>query len=133
MYELLLFVHVLAAFSLMVTVVVYSAFVLGAPAPAGGLNLAGWLWDIGGIGTLVLGVWLVFDQAQYDLLDGWILGALALWVAATMTGIRARWSISGRPGGDPPPTPDPSLVTWHWLRVAVTVGMLALMIFKPGA
>jgi hypothetical protein len=132
MYDFLLFVHVLAAFMLMVTVVMFTAFVFGAPSPGGGMRISGLMWDIGGMGTLIFGIWLALNQ-DYSLLDGWILGAFVLWIAATMTGLRARWAIEGRPNEEAPPTPDPSLRMWHWLRVAATIGVLILMIFKPGA
>ncbi len=133
MDDFLLFVHVLAAFFLMITVVMYSAYALGAPATRPALSLAGWLWDIGGIGTLVFGVWIALDRPEYGIFDGWILGALVLWIAATATGMRARVAIAGPPGGEMPAVPDRSLAAAHWLRVAVTLAILVLMVWKPGA
>lgn len=133
MYDFLLFVHVLAAFMLMVTVVTFSAYVLGAPATPRGLTVSGWLWDIGGMGTLIFGIWLALQQEQYGPFDGWILAALGLWIVATMTGMRARWAIVGTPGSDTPAEPASTLAMWHWLRVAATIGVLLLMFYKPGA
>ena len=113
--EFVLFLHVLAAFMLGATVVIASAVVLGAATPEPAVRLSNILWDVGGIGTLVFGVWLALDA--YDLLDGWILAALVLWAIATELGRRART--------DPHP--------WHWLRAIVVVLILADMVFKPGA
>ena len=48
MYDFLLFVHVLAAFSLVAMVVMYSAFALGAPAPGRSVVIAQSLDGIGG-------------------------------------------------------------------------------------
>src|SRR5687767_14347296 len=36
----------------------------------------------GATGTLVFGVWLAVDAEGYSLLDGWIVGAFALWLVA---------------------------------------------------
>ena len=50
MYEFLLFVHVLSAFCLASTVVIYSAFALGAPASPRTTFIAERLWDVAGSG-----------------------------------------------------------------------------------
>lgn len=115
MIEFVLFLHVLAAFMLAATVVLSGAVVLGAAAPERTVRLSNVLWDVGGIGTLVFGVWLALDE--YSLLDGWILAALVLWAIATELGRRAR--------NDPLP--------WHWLRAIVVLLVLIDMVWKPGA
>ena len=125
MYDWLLFFHVLAAFLLMTTVVAYSAAVLGAPAPARAVSLANVFWDVGGIGTLVLGIWLAIDVDGYEVWDGWILAAIVLWAVATELGRRGRVA-----GGEPPATAP---AHWHWLRTAAILGLLVLMVWKPGA
>ena len=56
MYDWLLFLHVLTAFFIVGTVVIFSAFALGAPAEPRLLSIANALWAIGGLGTLVLGI-----------------------------------------------------------------------------
>ena len=43
-------------------------------------------WDVGGLGTLVLGIWLALHLDEYEFWDGWILGAIALWFVATGLG-----------------------------------------------
>ena len=139
--DTLLFLHVLSAFLLVATVVILSATALGAPTAPGQIRLANLLWDIGGIGTLVFGVWLTLDTEGYGLGDGWIIIALVLWVAATGAGVRARALLddataTAAPGGPAPAVavawPE-QLVILHWLRVAIVVALLADMIFKPGA
>ena len=133
MYETILLLHLLAAFALVVTAVVYSAFVLGAPVRSAPYVVANRLWDIGGLGTLVFGVWLALDE--YEITDAWILAALVMWALAAETGRRASVELKPAVGaaateGAAPGTASAAL--WNWLRVALTVGLLALMIFKPG-
>jgi hypothetical protein len=133
--EYVLFFHVLAAFMLFATVVMYSAFALGAPTTTQSLFVADRLWDIGGLGTLVLGIWLALDD--YSLLDGWILIAFALWLIATYQGIQARYEyqpeLGGRDTPGPPKAETFSGVTFHWLRTLVVLLLLLDMIFKPWA
>jgi hypothetical protein len=113
--EFVLFLHVLGAFMLGATAVVGSAVVLGAAVPERTVRLSNVLWDVGGIATLVFGIWLALDE--YSIVDAWILIAFVLWAIATELGRRARTE----------PVP------WHWLRVAVVVLLLADMVWKPGA
>jgi hypothetical protein len=123
-YDWLLFLHVLAAFLLVGTVVAYSAVVLGAPAPARTISVANLFWAIGGFGTLALGIWLALYVKGYEVWDGWILGAIVLWMAATGLGNKAQAVLREGGGG---------LARWHWLRTVATLGILVLMIWKPGA
>jgi hypothetical protein len=124
-----LFLHVLAAFAL-VTGVVGFGVVLGQASRPGGAPalrltpLARRLWDIGGGGTLVFGIVLALDE--FELTDGWILGALVLWVVAAGTGVRLGQDLTeGEVRGR----------AWGLFAVAAlaTLGILYLMIFKPGA
>ena len=124
MTDTLLFLHVLAAFLLMGTVVMLSGVALGAAAPGRTISVANVLWDVGGIGTLVFGVWLALDIDGYGLLDFWILAAIVLWLVATELGRRARNTVGEA---------RERFARWHWLRTAVVVLLLADLIFKPGA
>jgi hypothetical protein len=125
MYDWLLFLHLVAVFLLAVTVVTYSAVTLGAAAPGRTLFVADRCWDVGGLGTLVLGIWLALYLDQYDFFDGWILGAIALWFVATGLGQSLqRRMASGETG---------AIATMHWLRTLVIIGLLVLMVWKPGA
>ncbi len=100
MYDWLLFLHLLAAFLLSVTAVTYSAVAFGAPAGGRTLFVADRCWDVGGLGTLILGVWLALYLDEYEIWDGWIIGAIVLWLAATGLGesIRKR-RVDGRSAG----------------------------------
>jgi hypothetical protein len=125
MYDWLLFLHLIAAFLLAVTVVMYSAVALGAAAPGRTLFVADRCWDVGGLGTLIFGIWLALYLDQYDFFDGWILGALALWFVATGLGQTIqRRTATGETA---------AVATMHWLRTLVVLGLLVVMIWKPGA
>ena len=125
MYDWLLFFHLIAAFLLGVTIVMYSAVALGATAPGRTLFVADRCWDVGGLGTLILGIWLALNVDQYDLLDGWIIGAIVLWFVATGLGqIVQRRMASGETS---------AVDTMHWIRTLVVIGLLVLMVWKPGA
>ena len=135
MYDWLLFLHLLAAFALAVTAVTYSAVALGATAGGPALRVADACWNVGGLGTLVLGIWLALYVDGYELWDGWIVGAIVLWVLATFAAVRGRRVARRRaPGGAAegarPLRPDPLM---HWVGAAATVALLADMIWKPGA
>jgi hypothetical protein len=124
-YDWLLFFHLLAAFMLAVTVVIYSAVAMGATAPGRTLFVADRCWDVGGLGTLILGIWLALHLDEYGFFDGWILGAIALWFVATGLGQTIqRRTASGETA---------AVATMHWIRTLVIIGLLVLMIWKPGA
>jgi hypothetical protein len=125
-YDTLLFLHLLAAFALVATVVAYSAITLGAQVNPGTVTVANVMWDAGGLGTLVFGVWLAINRDEYDILDGWVIAAIVLWALATETGRRARVGGSDAVAAE-------SAAAMHWVRVALVVLLLADMIFKPGA
>ena len=125
MDDWLLFFHLLAAFLLAATIVMYSAVALGAAAPGRTLFVADRCWDVGGLGTLVFGIWLALKLDQYGFFDGWILGALALWFVATGLGQTVQRRIAS---GD-----TSAIAAMHWIRTLVVLGLLVLMVWKPGA
>ncbi|HSJ18321.1 MAG TPA: hypothetical protein VK920_09530 [Solirubrobacterales bacterium] len=132
MTETLLFLHVLTAFFLVAAVVIYSAFVLGSPVNRPTRTIAEILWGIGGLGTLVLGIWLALDIDGYGLLDGWIIAAIVLWLLATGAGTPVSRGI--QPRGDDSALALPSnVIGAHWVRTAIVVALLVVMIYKPGA
>jgi hypothetical protein len=136
-YDWLLFFHLLAAFLLSVTAVTYSAVALGAPAGGRTLFVADRCWDVGGLGTLILGVWLALYLDQYEIWDGWIIGAIVLWLAATGLGDGVRRGFAAAEPGTPAAggvaTVESRVALMHWLRTLAVVGLLVLMIWKPGA
>jgi hypothetical protein len=124
--DTLLFLHVLTAFMLGAAAVMSSAIVLAGEGDARTLWVADRLEDVGATGTLVFGVWLALDTDGYAVTDGWILGAIVLWsLAAVMT-------LAARPGFHDGPVADRAKVM-HWVRTALIVGILVLMVWKPGA
>jgi hypothetical protein len=133
-YDTLLFLHMLAAFAIVATVVVYSAFAFGWTADSRVLMVGRVLWAIGGLGTLVFGVWLALYVQGYEIYDGWIIAALVLWAIATELGRRAELGYVQRGGaaeGSRAPAGQPALM--HWLRSLVVLALLVVMIYKPGA
>jgi len=128
-YDTLLVLHILTAAALFGTIAVFSAYALGSPAGARVLMVGNVLWTIGGLGTIVFGVWLALYVDDYEIWDGWIIGAIVLWAIATELGRRAQ--VGFTEGADDRDRSRASLM--HWLRSAVVVGLLVLMIYKPGA
>jgi hypothetical protein len=125
-YEWLLFLHLIGAFAAMGSVVVFSVLLLGGDRIAGPqLTFLGRrLWDVGGLLTLVFGVWLALDD--YSIVDGWILTALVLWAIAGATGVRIGMTLESGEGS----------ARVRPLYAVMTLAVLALlfvMIFKPGA
>ncbi len=129
MEDTLLFLHVLSAFMVMATVVMLSAVALGAPVGGRVASVGNLLWDIGGLGTLVFGLIIVAREDVYEVLDGWIIGAILLWLLMSGVSIVSRRGLSG----DEVPRYTATAARMHWLRVAMVVGFLVLMIWKPGA
>ena len=125
MDDWLLLFHLLAAFLLAVTIVMYSAVALGAAAPGRTLFVADRCWDVGGLGTLIFGIWLALKLDQYGFFDGWILGALALWLVATGLGQSVQRRMDSGDTG--------AVAAMHWIRTLVVIGLLVLMVWKPGA
>ena len=130
MDDWLLFLHVLAAFLLAITVVMYSAVALGGTLGGRATFIADRCWDVGGLGTLVLGIWLALKLDEYGIFDGWIIGAIVLWLVATGLGETVRKRLAeGRDGT----VATGAVTTMHWLRTLTVLGLLVLMIWKPGA
>jgi hypothetical protein len=130
LYEWLLFLHVLAAFLLVAGLVAYNVLFLGGGGAAvsralGPPALA--LWNVGGLGVLVFGVWLALEADGYELWDGWIIAALVLWLVASAAG--GRLGAGVREGESL--QVDRARVLLVVMSLA-TVALLLDMIFKPG-
>ena len=132
LYEWLLFLHLLAAFLLVAGLVAYGVMVfgrgeavvyrtLGPPALA--------LWNAGGLGVIVFGVWLALEVDGYELWDGWVIAAIVLWFIGSGAGGRLG---AGVREGRPVQAIDGAgaMVT---VMTLATLLLLLDMIFKPGA
>jgi len=137
LYDWLLFLHVLSAFLVVGALVALWALVLGtkpasptlSSAASGRIgNIAGPLVGIGLMGTLIFGIWLALDVERYDILDGWIIGALVLWLLGGWAGDRAGKLFREDPAGG-----RAAAIRFQALNTAAIVVILILMIWKPGA
>jgi len=133
-YDTLLLLHVLAAFALVATVVIFSAFALGLVTDSRVLALGNALWNVGGLGSLVFGIWLALYVKGYEIWDGWIITAIVLWAIATELGRRAQVGyVSLAAGGDAASVEVRRAATMHWLRAVLVLALLVVMVYKPGA
>jgi hypothetical protein len=133
-YDTLLFLHLLSAFIAFVTVAIFGAYTLGAPVGKANFRLADISWNVSGAGLLIFGVWLALYVDGYGIWDGWILGALGLFIVASAFGAWARKGVVEMIGdGGEGEASMRRVAVWHWLRTLSLLGILALMIWKPGA
>jgi len=151
-YDWLLFLHLLAAFAAVATVVIFSAFAFGWTRDRRVLTLASVLWAIGGLGTIGFGIWLAIYLDAYKITDGWIIAAIVLWAVATETGRRAEAgyrtaataagtdatvaagdSAVATASGDASAATASGAELWQWLRSLAILALLVVMIYKPGA
>jgi uncharacterized membrane protein len=155
LYDWLLSIHILAAFSwvaalVLYTVVIVSGWGLSVPSEVARMfritRVGDALIAVGMIGTIVFGVWLAFKE--YEIWDGWIIAALVLWLFAAgvggqvgkiYNGARDRANALVAEGAD---APNPELsamlrsqrgIVLHGLMVLLVVAILVVMIYKPGA
>jgi hypothetical protein len=131
MFDFLLTAHVLAAFALVATVVIFSAFALGLATDSRVLTVGNVLWTVGGLGTLIFGIWLALYVKGYEIWDGWILTAIVLWAIGTELGRRAQAGYAA--GADGSASGDGQAALMHWLRSLTVLALLVVMIYKPGA
>ena len=132
LYEWLLFLHVFTAFLLVAGLVAYGVLVLAAGGEGvrralGPSALA--LWNTGGLGVLVFGIWLALNVDGYELWDGWIIAALVLWFIASAAG--GRLGAGVREGERIKGIDRAGLMVG--VMALATVLLLLDMIFKPGA
>ncbi|NUT56233.1 MAG: hypothetical protein HOQ03_09650 [Thermoleophilia bacterium] len=132
LYDWLLFLHLLAAFLLVAGLVAYGVIAYGrgeavvsrALAPA-----AAALWNAGGLGVIVFGVWLALDVDGYELWDAWIIIAIVLWFVGSGAG--GRLGAGLREG-----TPLQAIAGSRAMVTVMAIATLLLlldMIFKPWA
>jgi len=156
-YDWLLALHVLAAFSLVAALVLYTVVIavswkLALPSDVSRMFRLTRVGDVavavGAVGTLVLGIWLAIDSDDYQVWDGWIIAALVLWALSMETGrrtgtvynaVRDRAPALVAEGRD---TPHPELnamvrsstgLALHAATVVLILALVVVMIYKPGA
>jgi hypothetical protein len=128
MYDWLLFLHVLAAFLLVAGLAAYGVLLLEGGGEVVRRVLArpaGALWNVGGLGVLVFGIWLALYLDAYELWDGWIIAAIVLWLVASGAGGQLERSVR-----------EGTFAGTRRLYVVMALASLALlidMIWKPGA
>jgi hypothetical protein len=124
-YEWLLFLHLIGAFAMVGSVVAFTMLLVGGTRVAGPqLTFLGRrLFEVGGLLTLVFGIWLSLDD--YSITDGWILAALVLWVIGGGSGSRVGELYNT---GAADRARQPLVV-----MTLATLTILIVMIFKPGA
>lgn len=155
LYQWLLALHVTGAFLLVGGGVIAAALnlaALGRERPSdivllfGLVRIAVASIMIGGLLTLVFGLWLV-HEAGYGYGDGWVVAALVLFVLGNALGgaggrrdertaARARELVAA--GDAPSPdlrerVRDPVSLALSYGSGLILVAILALMIWKPGA
>lgn len=136
-YSTLLFLHVISAFALVTAACLFLAIALGLRSErhaATALRLApvaGILWPVGGLLTIVFGVWLALHESQYSLADGWIIAAIVLWVIGSAIG--GRLGAGYRKLAASGAAPDPATLALNLALVVTLVVILIDMIYKPGA
>jgi hypothetical protein len=145
-YEVLLFVHLLAAFALVAGIALFFTVLIGTRRAASAAdampllrlsNLATMLWNVGGLGVLVFGIWMAIDRDEYQVWDAWILLAIGLWLVASAAGgpLGRDYRTAVDSGGDSAlaTVRASRTATLHYVLAAATLALLVVMIFKPGA
>ena len=127
MDETLLFLHVLAAFAMVSGIVILTAAVLRVPVGTGPFALGNRLVEIGATLALVFGVWIVLREDLYGMTDGWILGAIGLWLVTAVIG-----GLAGRGVPEGTTTYEGGAKLMHLIALTATIGILVLMVWKPG-
>jgi hypothetical protein len=93
----ILALHVLSAFALVAAIVLFWVMIVAVrrtDTPEATIRMAAVVkvgnaaGGIGGVGTIVFGIWLAFSVGGYDIWDGWIIAAIVLWFVATGIGGR---------------------------------------------
>jgi hypothetical protein len=134
-YDTLLFIHVVAAFLAVAGVVMFGAFYAatgGADSGSPLLRLSSFaiaLWNVGGVGTIVFGIWLAFYVSAYEVWDGWIIAAIVLWVIASAAGARVGVAYRKLQRGEG----ARATAALHVVLAASVALLLIDMIYKPGA
>jgi uncharacterized membrane protein len=155
LYDWLLALHVLAALSWVAALVVYTVVIVagwGLTVPSDVVRMfrvsrvGDALIAVGMLGTIVFGIWLALDE--YEIWDGWIIAALALWLVAGAVGGQVGKVYNGARDraralldeGQDSPSPELNAMlrsqrglVLHTLMILAVLALLVVMIYKPGA
>ena len=132
MYDTLLFLHVLSAAILFITVATGLSWAFGAQVDVTTARLDSFGNAVGGMGVLIFGVWLALNVDGYELWDTWIIIALVLWIIGAAAGGRLERVVREAVGSDGNVVALPSqAVPLNWIRIAAMVLLLADMVWKP--
>jgi uncharacterized membrane protein len=153
----ILALHILSAFAYVSALVLFWVLIVAVrriDTPEGTLRLRplGLLGNItvgiGGIGTLVLGIWLALSYGDYNVWDGWIIAAIVLWAISGALGQRTGVEYMRGPtkaqelqaAGQTGPNAELAAinrtqrgVVLHALVSLAVLLILVDMIWKPGA
>jgi hypothetical protein len=153
----ILALHVLSAFAYVAGIVLFWVLVVAvrqADTPEGTIRLepvvkvGNAAVGLGAGGTIVLGIWLAFSVGGYDIWDGWIIAAIALWLISAeigrRTGAAYRLGMTKAQELQTAAQTGPSAellalnrtstgVLLHTLTSVVVLLILIDMIWKPGA
>ncbi|HEX9415822.1 MAG TPA: DUF2269 family protein [Gaiellaceae bacterium] len=153
-YDWLLFLHITFAFlfaagAVIAGVLQFSTMRRNRPSEVALLfrltRVAEILVGVGSVGALLFGVWLT-HYLGYGFGDGWIVGALVLWVVSgALAGMGGRTYRKARElaeelarSGDEPSdrlralVRNPVALVLSYLGTAALVAILVLMVWKPG-
>jgi uncharacterized membrane protein len=150
----LLALHLLAAFALIGSLVLFSAVMVAgwavdrprrAVAYSRVAAIGGPLVGVGAGLALLLGIALAIDLDDYQVWDAWILVSIALWAIGGAAGSRVGAHYAGaqelaqRLADEDEPSPelgaklsDRRVAILHAITVTAFTIILVLMIFKPG-
>jgi hypothetical protein len=103
---------------------------------------------VGLVGVIGFGIWLTILRDAFQVWDGWVIGAIALWLIATIALLRSfveygkpvakarELAASGQTGSDPELTALNRTATGLLLRALASAAIVLIvidMIWKPGA
>lgn len=155
--EWLLALHVLSAFAYVGGIVLFWILIVAVrkvDTPEGTIRMAPIVKvgnisvGVGGVGTIVLGIWLAFALDSYAIWDGWIIAAIVLWAVAGAFGQRTgvaymrgmtkakELEAAGQSGSSSELLAlnrTSNGVVLHVLTSAAVLLILLDMIYKPGA
>jgi uncharacterized membrane protein len=153
----MLALHVLSAFAYVGGIILFWVLIVAVrqtDTPAGTIRMepivkvGNVVVGIGGVGTILLGIWLAFRLDSYAIWDGWIIAALVLWAVAggfgQRTGVAYTRGMTKAKELEAAGQAGPSTellavnrtqagVVLHSLASLAVLLILLDMIFKPGA